>query len=157
MNKVLGTLSSFFLSPGKVITSFIPGKVHLLWPQVFCLLKLVSQLCEIFSPRKKLGWQLVTGTRHIPESWTRNFELDLMPGTLVEGAVNEDKECVCEREGEQVSWDSYWNFMIGVHMHVGTYLSKSTWEFTVRITLKLVHQLMDKTGITCNIGNVPCG
>lgn len=46
----------------------------------------------------------MTGTRHIPESWTRHFELELMPGTLVEGAVNEDNECVWEREGEQVNW-----------------------------------------------------
>lgn len=47
----------------------------------------------------------MTDTRHIPESWTRHFELDFMPGTLVEGAANEDNECAWEREAEEVSWD----------------------------------------------------
>lgn len=47
----------------------------------------------------------MTATRHIPESWTRHFELDLSPRTLVEGEVNEDNKCVWEREGEKVSWD----------------------------------------------------
>lgn len=47
----------------------------------------------------------MTDTRHIPESWTRHFELDLIPGMLVKGAANDDNECIWERVGEEVSWD----------------------------------------------------
>lgn len=48
---------------------------------------------------------MVTGTRCIPGSWKRLLELDLMPGTLVEGAANAANGCVWEREGEEVTWD----------------------------------------------------